>query len=37
MAHHPDATPAHREISRLDDAIDRVVVSDSITADHTEP
>lgn len=31
MAEHPDATPAHREISRLDDAIDKVVVSDTIT------
>jgi len=37
MADHPDATPAHREISRLEDAIDKVVVSDSITADQTEP
>jgi hypothetical protein len=31
------ATPAQREISRLDDAIDKVVVSDSLTADQTDP
>lgn len=31
IADDPDATPIHREISRLDDAIDKVVVSDSIT------
>jgi hypothetical protein len=37
MADHPDATPAHREISRLEDPIDNVVVSDSITKDGTEP
>ena len=28
---------AHREISRLDNAIDKVVVSDSLTAEQTEP
>jgi dihydrofolate reductase len=33
----PQWTPTHREISRLEDAIDKVVVSDSLTADQTEP
>jgi dihydrofolate reductase len=28
---------AHREISRLDNAIDKVVVSDSLTSEQTEP
>jgi len=37
MADNPDATPTHREISRLDDAIEKVVVSDTISADETEP
>jgi dihydrofolate reductase len=37
MADHPDATPTHREISRLDDAIDKIVVSDTITPEQTEP
>ena len=31
------ATPTHREISRLQNAIDKVVVSDSITAEQTDP
>jgi dihydrofolate reductase len=31
------ATPTHREISRRQNAIDKVVVSDSITAEQTEP
>jgi dihydrofolate reductase len=31
------ATPAQREISRRDNAIDKVVVSDSLTEDETEP
>jgi dihydrofolate reductase len=31
------ATPIHREISRLQNAIDKVVVSDSLTADQTNP
>jgi dihydrofolate reductase len=35
MADAPDAT--HREISRLDDAIEKVVVSDSLGADQTDP
>jgi dihydrofolate reductase len=30
-------TPDQREISRLDNAIDKVVVSDSLTPDDTEP
>jgi dihydrofolate reductase len=37
MANNPDATPVHREISRLDDAIAKVVVSDSISQDETQP
>jgi dihydrofolate reductase len=30
-------TPTHREISRLENAIEKVVVSDSLTIDETEP
>jgi dihydrofolate reductase len=30
-------TPVHREISQLNTAIDKVVVSDSLTAEQTEP
>jgi dihydrofolate reductase len=37
MADNPDATPIDREISRLNDAIEKVVVSDTITAEQTEP
>ena len=37
MADNPDATEAHREISRIEDAIDKVVVSDTLRAEHTEP
>lgn len=33
----PNAAPTQREISRLNNAIDKVVVSDSLTADETEP
>ena len=33
----PQWTPTHREISRLDNAIDKVVISDSLTAEQTEP
>jgi dihydrofolate reductase len=33
----PKATPFQREISRLDNAIDKVVISDSLTAEQTEP
>jgi dihydrofolate reductase len=35
MADAPDAT--HREISRLDDAIEKLVVSDTLGADQTDP
>lgn len=37
MADHPDATPTHREIARLDDAIAKVVVSDTIAPEQTDP
>ena len=37
MEHSPEATPDHREFSRLENAIDKVVVSDSITPDQTDP
>jgi dihydrofolate reductase len=37
MADHPEATPTHREISRLENAVDKVVVSDTLTADDTDP
>jgi dihydrofolate reductase len=30
-------TPTHRDISRLDNAIDKVVVSDSLTPEETDP
>jgi dihydrofolate reductase len=33
----PQWTPTHREISRLDDAIDKVVISDSLTPEQTDP
>src|SRR5712691_10885920 len=33
----PQWTPIHREISRLDSAIDKVVISDSMTSEQTEP
>lgn len=33
----PNATPVQREISRLNNAIDKVVVSDSLTSQETEP
>jgi dihydrofolate reductase len=33
----PQWTPIHREISRLDNAIDKVVISDSMTSEQTEP
>jgi hypothetical protein len=31
MADDPDASPVHREIGRLENAMDKVVVSDSVT------
>jgi dihydrofolate reductase len=37
VADDPKARPIHREISRLDNAIDKVVVSDSLISEHTEP
>jgi dihydrofolate reductase len=37
VADDPDATPIQREISRLNNAIEKVVVSDSLTAEQTEP
>jgi dihydrofolate reductase len=37
MADDPDATPTHKEISRIDNAIDKVVVSDSLNAEQTDP
>jgi dihydrofolate reductase len=33
----PQWRPIHREISRLDNAIDKVVISDSMTREQTEP
>lgn len=37
VADDPGATPFQREISRLDNAIDKVVISDSLTAEETAP
>ena len=37
VADDPSATPIQREISRLNNAIDKVVISDSLTAEETEP
>ena len=37
IADDPDAPPVAREISRLNNAIDKVVVSDSLTPDQTAP
>ncbi len=37
VADDPNATPIQREISRLDNAIDKVVISDSLTAEETAP
>jgi dihydrofolate reductase len=37
VADDPNATPTNREISRLDNAIDKVVISDSLTAEETAP
>lgn len=37
VAEDPNASPVNREISRLDNAIGKVVVSDSLTSDQTEP
>jgi dihydrofolate reductase len=37
LADDPDAPPAEREVSRLNNAIDKVVVSDGLTPEETEP
>ena len=37
VADDPDARPLQREISRLNNAIEKVVVSDGLTQDETEP
>jgi len=37
VAEDPTATPVQREISRLNSAIDKVVISDSLTSDQTHP
>jgi dihydrofolate reductase len=37
MKEHPQATPVHREISRLNDAIEKVVVSDRLQSEQTDP
>jgi dihydrofolate reductase len=37
VADDPDARPLEREISRLNNAIDKVVVSDGLTPEETEP
>ena len=37
VADDPNATPIQREISRLNNTIDKVVISDTLTAEETEP
>src|SRR5215218_9090909 len=37
VADDPDATPIQREISHLNNAIDKVVISDSLTPEEAEP
>jgi dihydrofolate reductase len=37
VADDPNATPIAREISRLDNAIDKIVISDSLTPEQTAP
>jgi dihydrofolate reductase len=37
VADDPDATPIQREISRLNNAIDKVVISDTLTSEETAP
>jgi dihydrofolate reductase len=37
LADDPEAAPVHREFARLDNAIDKVVVSDTLTGDQTGP
>jgi dihydrofolate reductase len=37
VADDPDATPLQREISHLDNAIEKVVISDTLTSEETDP
>jgi dihydrofolate reductase len=37
VADDPNATPLQREISRLDNVIDKVVISDTLTSEETDP
>jgi dihydrofolate reductase len=37
VADDPNATPVQREISRLNNAIDKVIISDSMTSEETAP
>jgi dihydrofolate reductase len=37
MADNPDAPAVHQEIGRLENAMDKVVVSDTVTEDETDP
>jgi len=37
VADDPNATPIQQEISRLNNAVDKVVISDSLTLEETEP
>src|SRR5919106_90675 len=37
MADNPEATPTNREISRLENEIEKVVVSDTLTPEETAP
>ena len=37
VADDPDATPLQREISRLDNAMEKVVISDTLTPEETAP
>jgi dihydrofolate reductase len=37
MAEHPDASPANRQISRLNNELEKAVVSDTLTAETTDP
>src|ERR687893_2941865 len=36
VAEDPDATPTAREVSRLNNAVDKFVVSESLPSEHTE-
>jgi len=37
VADDPDATPLQREISHLNNAIEKVVISDTLTSEETDP